>query len=153
VPYDLLNKIRIHDVKLDQNGASVTAELTSAYEPGVGLERFTRKFVFTAPGEFDVEDSIKASRPQPITAFLHSDNAIKQVDRAFHFEPGTPLLLVHVLAPQDYNSVIEPNFLTAPGPPGSVDKGQREQRGVRLAISTKQPVIQAEFHMHMKITR
>jgi hypothetical protein len=42
-------------------------------------------------------------------------------------------------------------LLTAPGKPGSVDKGEREERGVRLAISTKKPEKQVNFRMYLNI--
>ena len=62
-------------------------------------------------------------------------------------------LIVSVVAPKiaaDLN-LTNTDFLTAPGLPGSFDKGEREQRGVRLAISTKQPVKDASFKIRLRI--
>jgi hypothetical protein len=39
--------------------------------------------------------------------------------------------------------------LTAPGPPGSVDKGERQVRGRRLAISTPGPQTSARFRVRL----
>ena len=61
-----MNKIRIRDVKMSEKSLSLVAELTAAYEPSVGVEKFERRFLFTAPAEFQIEDSIKATRPQVI---------------------------------------------------------------------------------------
>jgi hypothetical protein len=75
-----------------------------------------------------------------------------KASNGFDFEGGAkPDLFVEVLEPTLFDSVIGPNYLTAPGPPGSVDKGNREQRGVRLAISTKEPVNEARFKVRLTV--
>ena len=151
VPYEALNKIRLRDVKMSDRGVSLTADLADAYEPAVGVLKFDRRFEFKAPGEFLIEDSIKTDRPQVITSYLHSDNSIVKQDGGFEFEGGKPALFAEILEPRLYDSVIGPNFLTAPGRPGSVDKGEREQRGVRLAISSKQAEKTANFKVRLRI--
>ena len=152
VPYAQLNKIALRDVKMSESGVSLDADLTAAYEPSVGIANFVRQFEFKAPGEFLITDAIKTDRPQTITSFLHSDSSIVKASNGFDFEGGAkPDLFVEVLEPTLFDSVIGPNYLTAPGPPGSVDKGNREQRGVRLAISTKEPVNEARFKVRLTI--
>lgn len=135
VSYDLMNKIRVTDVKLADGKVTIFSDLKSAYEPEVGVEKFLRKFTFTSPGSFLVEDEIRTSKPRRIVSYLHSDNEIAKRGETFEFEPGKPSLFVELLEPSGLNGVIEKNILTAPGRPGSVDKGEREERGVRLAIS------------------
>jgi len=150
--YDALNKISIHDVKMSESGVSLIADLTSAYDSNVGVSKYLRQFDFNAPGDFLIEDKIATDRPEIVTSYLHSDNSSVQQNGGFEFEGGgKPNLFVDVIEPTGYDSSIGPNFLTAPGRPGSVDKGEREQRGVRLAISTKQPVKQAIFRIRLKI--
>ena len=139
VLYTQMDKIRLRDVKMSEGGVSLIADLAAAYEPSVGVVDFTRKFEFKAPGEFLITDTIKTDRPQTITSFLHSDNSIVSTNGGFDFERGgKPYLFAELVQPNVFDTVIGPNYLTAPGPPGNVDKGSREQRGVRLAISTKQ---------------
>jgi hypothetical protein len=53
--------------------------------------------------------------------------------------------------PELFKTAIEKNILTAPGPPGNVDKGKSEERGVRLAISTSKPVKDAHFVIRLLI--
>ena len=48
---------------------------------------------------------------------------------------------------------IEPNILTAPGKPGSVDKGEQQVRGQRLAVTNKKPVSGARFWMRLDTIR
>ena len=151
--YDMLNKIAIHDVKMSEKEVSLVADLTAAYEPSVGVSKFLRRFEFTAPDDFVIEDSIQTDRPEIITSYLHSDTSIVQKNDRFIFEGGgKPSLSAEILGSSLFDTSIGPNFLTAPGPPGSVDKGEREQRGVRLAISTKQPVKDANIRVHLKIS-
>ena len=149
--YDLLNGIRITDLRTSDKGVSLSAALAPAYDPSVGVSSFTRRFVFTSPGLFEVDDAIKLSRPQVVTSYLHADETIEKRGNGFMLTPGRPGLLVDVLQPRDHDSIIEPNFLTAPGPPGSVDKGKREQRGVRLALKTRSAVSDAEFNVRLRI--
>jgi phage-related protein len=153
VPYERLNQIRIQDVKLAARRVSITADLTAAYEPEVGVKRFVRRFEFSAPGSFTVTDEVETEEPQTITAFLHADNEIRRIsNNVFAFEPaGGTHLLTEILKPQKMTAKIEKNILTAPGRPGSVDKGEREERGVRLAISTAEKVRKARFAVKIKI--
>jgi len=62
-------------------------------------------------------------------------------------------LKVNVDAPEQTRNAIEPNDLTAPGRPGSVDKGERQVRGERLAISTITPTKATRFRVSLKVER
>ncbi len=55
------------------------------------------------------------------------------------------------MTPLAVETQIEKNILTAPGRPGSVDKGEREERGVRLAISTKEKITKAKLIMELRV--
>ena len=151
VSYDRLNRIRMTDVSVSNGGAIVTADLAAAYEPELGVEKFVRKFAFTAPGDFRIDDEIRLSKPSKITSFLHSDNQITGSGGKFEFEPGKTSLIVEILKPDTFDTVIEKNILTAPGRPGSVDKGEREERGVRLSITTKEKVDRLDSSIRLKI--
>lgn len=151
IPYERMDKIRFTDVKFENGKVTATADVTAAYEPEVGVEKFTRKFTFTAPGEFTIEDDVRTAKPMKVTSYIHSDTAIVAKGNGFEFEPGTTSLFAEVVTPTKVETVIEKNILTAPGKPGSVDKGEREERGVRLAISTPDKVTEAKFVIRMKI--
>lgn len=152
VPYDRMNKIAISGVDLGRNGASLSADLAAAYEPELGVERFVRKFSCTAGGEFRIDDDIRLSKPAKVTSYLHSDNSI--VERGggtFEFEPGGTSLLITLPKGNAFQTIIEKNILTAPGRPGSVDKGEREERGVRLTVSTREKVDRLQTETRLKI--
>ena len=153
VPYERLNKIHIKSVDMNADKVSILADVTAAYEPEVGVKKFIRRFDFTAPGTFTIFDDVKTKNPNTITAYLHADNKIENsANGTFIFEPvGKPSLLASIMNPAMFTTVVEENFLTAPGRPGSVDKGEREQRGVRLAVSTKNKVKKAKIKMMLEI--
>lgn len=154
IPYERLNKIRLSDVKMSSQKVSIIADLTNAYEPKVGLKEFIRRFDFTAPNDFVITDFVKTDKPQMISAFLHADNKIvKNSNNIFEFEPDGTSLLVEIVAPENLETTIEKNILTAPGKPGSVDKGEREERGVRLRISTDKPTKEIKFMVRLKVQR
>lgn len=152
VSYDRMDKIVITDVKFE-NGVAITADLAAAYEPELGVESFIRKFVFTAPGDFRIDDEIKTTRPSLITSYLHSDTLITGDKGQFIFEPGSTSLSVTLAEPSAYKTTIEKNILTAPGRPGSVDKGEREERGVRLAIRPVQKTNRLNSTIRLKIEK
>lgn len=153
VPYQRLNKIRIAKVSMNENKVSILADVTAAYEPELGVEKFVRRFDFSAPGKFTISDDVETKTPQTITAYLHADDKIEDSSNGkFIFEPdGKPSLSAMIEKPAMFTTTIEKNILTAPGKPGSVDKGERETRGVRLAVSTKNKVKKAKIKMTLEI--
>ncbi len=154
VSYDRLNQIRLSNVKMDAKKVSITADITAAYEPEVGVKKFVRRFEFTAPDVFIISDDVETDAPKTITSFLHADNAIVEKSKnAYEFEPGATSLAAEIIAPKNAETKIEKNILTAPGRPGSVDKGEREERGVRLAISTAEKVSKMKLETKLKIKR
>ncbi len=152
VPYEQLNKIRLTSVKFDAKSATITADLAPAYEPDKGVKKFIRTFSFSAPGTFMVADEIETEKEQTITSYLHADKEItKSPENSFVFAPNGTSLIVELLAPTGLEPKIEKNILTAPGKPGQVDKGEREERGVRLAISTGKKVKEAKIKIRLRI--
>jgi hypothetical protein len=146
IPYERMNKIRIIEVKMNKQKVSIIADVAPAYEPEVGVKKFIRKFEFTAPGNFVITDDVETEMPRLITSYLHADNVINQLSaNRFVFEPNGTNLLAEIVTPKMFVAKVEKNILTAPGRPGSVSQGEREERGVRLAISTKEKVTKARF--------
>ena len=154
IPYERLNKIRLSDVQMNGDKISITADLTAAYQPEVGLNKLIRKFDFTAPNDFVITDEVETAQPQIITSLLHADNKIVEKSKnVFEFEPNGTSLIAEILAPPNFTAVIEKNILTAPGRPGSVDKGEKEERGSRLALSTKEKVKNTSLVLRLKIKK
>ena len=104
---------------MNENRVSILADVTAAYEPEVGVEKFIRRFDFSAPSGFTILDDVKIKTPQTITAYLHADNKIvNSSNGAFIFEPdGKPNLLATINNPAMFTTMIEKNILTAPENP------------------------------------
>ena len=152
VPYEQLDKIRIVEVKLTRDSATLRGDATSAYQPELGVVRFTREFRFDLKSGFTISDDIQTTRPRTFTALLHSDDRVAQVSaNQFEIDAAGVKLKINLSAPAQARTLIEPNDLTAPGPPGSVDKGEKEVRGLRLAVTTSQPATSARFVMTLKV--
>jgi hypothetical protein len=157
VSYELLNRIRIVDVKVEKDKVMVRGDATGAYLPEQGLKNFVRDFVFEANGGFTIIDTVETTSPAILTLLLHADDKVERLsDADFVITSGRVKLKIApaIEAPVGMNrfkGVIEPNDLTAPGPPGAVDKGQRQIRGQKLLLSTPAPVTRARLTERLTI--
>lgn len=137
VPYARLNQTRVIAVKADGRSLTVRGDATAAYMPDLGLLRFTRELAYSAAAGLTVTDALSAKAPRVFTELLHADGDVEPADGgAFRIDAGDARLTVRIETPRNAHTAIEDNVLTAAGPPGSVDKGERVVRGRRLAIST-----------------
>ena len=128
---------------------------TAAYGPELGLKKFVREFVYRAGAGFTVSDEVETTSPAVLTFLLHADNHIdKESANRFSIKAGGVKLLIDPTIEQpastQIQSVIETNTLTAPGPPGAVDKGERQERGQKLSLSTP-ATTRARFIMRLSI--
>jgi len=154
VPYELLNRIRIADVKVEPGQVVVRGDATAAYLPQLGLKKFVREFVYKPGSGFTVSDEVETARPAVLTWLLHADDKIeKGRDNRFSILAGAVRLLIDPFfeGSKDFKSSIEPNDVTAPGPPGAVDKGERQVRGQKLVLSTSKPASKTQFVQRLKI--
>ena len=151
VPYHRLNRIRLTATSFSARQVSLTADAAAAYEPEIGVRRFIRQLTFTAPGSFTVTDEVVTDKPSRPTFFWHADNSIAPLKgNSFRLETG-PSLELTIQSPANPATRIETNFLTAPGRPGAVDQGPREERGLRLAVTSPSPVRQTKFVTRLTI--
>lgn len=147
-PYERLNQLRIVEAKLSANAAQIRCDATSTYAASLGLTKFVRTFTL-AKGKFEITDEFTASEPRIFTSLLHADKKVEAANEGqFLLRNGTAALRVEVLTPQ-LSTRTEPNYLTAPGPPGSVDKGDLQQRGERLAIANAKPAKAVQFKVRL----
>lgn len=152
VPYEQLNRIKLTEVELGEREVRVRGEAAAAYEPALGLKRFARSLKFNASDGFVITDELEATEPRRFTALLHADESIEQTGPGrFLIDARGAKLYVRVMEPERADARIEENVLTAPGLPGSVDKGERQVRGQRLALSTPSPARSARFVMRLSL--
>lgn len=157
-PYDRLDQTRITEVKLERNYVRLRGEAASSYPAASGLTRFTRQItVQTMRGhdiQFDVEDFLAAQEPSKFTTLLHADDKIETAGyNPFVIKTPKAWLQILIVEPMENDFRIEPNILTAPGKPGSVDKGEQQVRGQRLAVTNKTPVSGTRFWMRLDTIR
>ncbi|MDX6384843.1 MAG: hypothetical protein QOK48_2416, partial [Blastocatellia bacterium] len=161
VPYDVLNRIRISEVKVEKDKVIVRGDGTAAYGSELGLKKFVRELVYTPGTGFTITDEVESTAPSIFTVLLHSDRLIENSPgdrfiltsgkvnalvepRIEELQPASPKLKAMV-------SAIEDNNVTAPGPPGAVDKGPRQIRGRKLLLSNRVPTTSARFVMRLRI--
>ena len=150
VPYERLDRIRIAEVKLEKDRALVRGDATAAYEPEVGVKKFIRQFEYDARNGFTIRDDVELVKPQVVTSVLHADTVFKRDgNNRFSTTAGKAKLWIDVQEPKDLQSVIEVNDVTAPGPPGAVDRGEQQLRGQKLLLSTPQAVTSVRLVMKL----
>ncbi len=151
VPYNLLNQIRLTTVEVKGDSVLLRADATAAYDPSLGLTKFVREFRYSPREGFTVADELTSREPQLFTSLLHADGPVRgEGPRRFVFDAARASLVVEVLAPERLSATVEENVLTAPGRPGSVDKGERQVRGNRLALSTTTPATSARLVVRLR---
>ena len=95
VSYELLNRIRINEVKVEQNRVIVRGDATAAYEPELGLKKFVREFVYRSAAGFTVSDEVETTKPAVLTFLLHADNRIeRETGSRFSIKAGGVKLLI-----------------------------------------------------------
>jgi hypothetical protein len=159
VSYELLNRIRIIDVKVEQNKVIVRGDATAAYGPEMGVKKFVREFVYRPGIGFTISDEVATTKPAVMTFLLHADNRFEKAKgNQFSIKAGKVKLLIKPAIQQpneralrQIESAIETNLVTAPGPPGAVDKGERQARGQKLLLSTPEPTTRVRFITRLSI--
>lgn len=149
VPYEQLDRIRVVEARLSAGSVVIRGDAAAAYDDALGLTRFERRFEFDGRG-FTVTDELQSKTPRTFTVLVHSDDAVRQEGTGrFSIDAAGARLDIRVESPQGARAVVEDNVLTAAGPPGSVDKGERQVRGQRLAVSTPAPQTDARFRLRL----
>ena len=151
VDYGRLNRVRLTEVKAGSDSVRFVGDATFAYEPGVGVKKFVRTFDYRTGEGFSVLDEVQIESPTVVTSVIHADAGLKKLTgNSYEILAGQTQLIIDA-APADLVGAIEPNVLTAPGPPGSVDKGERQVRGQKLLLSTPAAVTSVTLVLKMKV--
>jgi hypothetical protein len=152
IPYDQLDQIRITQVKLEPDFAYVCGDATAAYQPALGVKTFKRHLLFIPTDGFIIWDELATEQPRTFTSLLHSDNGIEKIgEDSFNIVNGDARLLIKVISPEKAYINIVPNIVTGAGRPGSVDKGEKQQRGQVVEVSNSTPSNFTRFLMHLKV--
>jgi hypothetical protein len=140
-----LDKIHIAEASGDKNYFYARGEASSAYYSDLGLKKFDRHFLYVAPGYFVVWDELETDQPSEFSFLLNADREIKLSETGADLINGNAMLRVIRVAPEETISKVVPQMIQARGLPGSVDKGDTEQRGVQLQIVSREKKTKLEF--------
>lgn len=133
--YRTLDGIRMRQVDLSSGRLRVIADLAAAYRESAGVRSFTRTFAWDGGSVFTVSDAVTLVSPKTAEWYLQSDTPFERAGASFqNARPGKPALRVSIASPKGIAATTEPATVQAPGPPGSIEKGTREQRGHLLRL-------------------
>jgi hypothetical protein len=146
VPNERLDKIRIAETFGNKDFFYVRGDATSAYYSDLGLRKFDRSFLYVAAGNyFVVWDELETEKPGEFSFLLNADREIKINGNIADLINETATLRVINVLPNQTKSVVVPQMIQARGLPGSVDKGDTEQRGVQLQTVSLEKQTKFEF--------
>lgn len=145
VPNERLDKIRIAETFGNKDFFYAKGEAASGYYEDLGLKKFDRHFLYVAPDYFVVWDELETEKPSEFSFLLNADREIKLNGNVADLINETATLRVIRVAPNQVNSKVVPQTIQARGLPGSVDKGDAEQRGVQLQTVSTEKKSKFEF--------
>lgn len=145
VPNDRLDKIRIEEFRSSPEYFYVRGEASSGYYSDLGLQNFKRHFLFIAPNRFVVWDELKTDKPSEFSFLLNTDGEVKIDRNDADLINGNVALRVVRVAPADARTEAVAQMIQARGLPGSVDKGDSEQRGMQLRSNAKAETASFDF--------
>ena len=146
VANEKLDKIRIADVSGNKDYFYVRGEAADAYYDDLKLKKFDRHFLYVNDGNyFVVWDELEAEKPSDFTFLLNADREVKLDGNVADLINETAKLRVIRIAPDEANSKIAAQMIQARGLPGSVSKGDTEQRGVQLQTTSVEKKTKFEF--------
>ena len=145
VSNERLDKIRIAETRGNADYFYARGEASSGYYADLGLKKFDRHFLYVAPDYFVVWDELETDKPSDFTFLLNADREIKVDGKdAQLINKDAALRVVRVLPVEAQSSVVE-QIIQARGLPGSVSKGDSEQRGVQLQTVSANKQTSFEF--------
>jgi Domain of unknown function (DUF4962)/Heparinase II/III-like protein len=131
--YRALDGIRIRQIDFSGGRARLVADLAAAYPESAGVKSFTRTFTWDGGSVFTVADAVTLAAPATAEWHLQSDTPFEGTGTVFHnVQPGKPALRASIASPKGITGTTGPATVQAPGAPGSIEKGPREQRGYLL---------------------
>jgi Heparinase II/III-like protein/Domain of unknown function (DUF4962) len=146
-----LGRIRIEEATLGPDAVRIVAEIAAAYPPAAGLTTFRRELSFAAPGHFRVRDRLLTREERSLEWFLHGDRPFEATGASFRTGEGESALHGRVVLPEGARLHTGPTILTAPGQPGSIEQGRKDQRGFELVVEPASPGRATELEVTFEV--
>jgi hypothetical protein len=134
MPNDRLDKIRLAEVDASADYFYARGEASSGYFSDLGIRKFDRHFLYIAPDYFVVWDELETDKPANFTFLLNADREVNVNGLSADLVNNDVALRVIRIVPDKANTEVVPQTVQARGLPGSVDKGDTEQRGMQLRV-------------------
>ncbi|MEM7674369.1 MAG: DUF4962 domain-containing protein [Myxococcota bacterium] len=151
--YAQLTDIKLEIKALSKDHLHVVGDATSAYPAKLQLQRFTRELDLRGE-KLSITDHLKAKEPSIFTALWHSDGPIEiRPPNSIRLRHPQAALEIDIENGSKLETTTEPNWMTGPGRPGSVQKGDREARGFRALVRNKTPTETLVMRTQLKIHR
>jgi hypothetical protein len=131
--YTGLDGIRIREAEISGGRARIVADLAAAYPKAAGVTSFTRTFAWDGGSTITIGDVVMLAAPKTAEWHLQSDTPF--AGRGNRYRNGSdrePALRVSFGSPKDVAVTTGTASVKAPGPPGSIEKGDEESRGYVL---------------------
>jgi Heparinase II/III-like protein/Domain of unknown function (DUF4962) len=135
LPYERLARIAITSATERDGVVEIVADGTAAYPPALGLQSWIRTFRFDGRQSFGVHDEVRTKAPRRASVVLHADRDFVRRPNGTYTVDANGASLTISGTPRLTGSV-ETHVVVAQGRPGSVEQGEREQRGTRLTLTT-----------------
>ena len=152
VPNERLDKIRIAEVWGTPDYFYARGEAASGYYADLNVKKFDRHFLYVAPDYFVVWDELETEKPSEFSFLLNADREIKLDGYVANLINENAVLRVVKVLPNNTKSEVTPQIILARGLPGSVEKGDEEQRGVQLVTQTNTKTTSNEFLHFLQIS-
>jgi hypothetical protein len=146
-----LGKVRIEEASIAPSSVRIVAEIAAAYAPAAGLKTFRRELSFEAPAAFRVRDRVETTDDRALEWYLHADRPFVTEGPEFRSDAFGVVLQGRVVLPAGARLRTGPTIVTAPGPPGSIERGPRDQRGYELVVEPKAPTRATEFEVTLDV--
>ena len=149
--YEQLTNIKLTASKLSAGELYLVGDATAAYPKSIGLKSFTREV--SLKGEsLRIVDRLASEAPTTFTMLWHGDGPIEvKSPGVIQIKRDSVSLDIKANSEQTLKTEVEPNWMTGPGLPGSVQKGERESRGFRARVSNKMPTDAMVVDTQLKI--
>ncbi len=108
---------------------------TAAYPASAGLQSWTRAVRFDGRASFLFRDGVRTKEPRRTSVVLHADRDIVSREKG-KFVTSVDGTSLEVTFDPLLTAIVEPHIVVDQGRPGSVEQGEREERGRRLIVAT-----------------
>jgi hypothetical protein len=151
--YGTLDAIAVREADFTGGRLRVVANLAAAYPPAAGVTSFVRTLRWDGDTVVTVVDEVTLASARTAEWHLQSDSPFTGSANVYeNARAGEPRLHVSFAPAAGLRAEALRGIVQAPGPPGSIEKGPREERGYVLRLLAPAAVTH-RFEVKLEIGR